>query len=220
MTVLRCKIIGLNPNGCFTWRRDGAESPRGVLPQELAPPGIAVGNDVRITLEHDGAGRKTVVACDVVECKSKTTMSGIIQRFSSEPTTVQPVAQNHLSFGQIRLTNIKNPRENAAAVGKFRPALLVSGDDHRWRVMGFTTKNQYDDGSPRVPIPDYAAIGLAGPGYFWGARLTRVDPADIGDYIGYADTSLLRTLLSLARADLLMGEIAAIRAALRSPSTA
>jgi hypothetical protein len=31
--------------------------------------------------------------------------------------------------------------------------------------------------------------------------LTRVDPDDIRDYIGDADVSLLRTLLSLARAD-------------------
>jgi hypothetical protein len=109
-----------------------------------------------------------------------------------------------------------NPLENATAVGKYRPALIVSGDDHRWRVMGFTTKSYYEDGSPRVPIPDYAVIGLPSPGYFWGTRLTRVDPADIGDYIGDADASLLRTLLGLARADLTMDEIAAIRAALRA----
>jgi hypothetical protein len=214
MAILRCKIIGQTPNGCFTWRRTDAEAPRGVLPQELTPPGTAVGSEVRITLEHDAVGRKIVVACDAVESDSNTELSGVIQRISHDPPQAPLVARSHLAFGQIRWTSIKNPLENASAVGKFRPALIVSGDDHRWRVMGFTTKNHYEDGSPRVPIPDYAAIGLPGPGYFWGARLTRVDPADIGDYIGDADASLLRTLLGVARADLAMDEIAAIRAAL------
>jgi hypothetical protein len=216
MAILRCKIIGLNPNGCFTWRRTDAEAPRGVLPQELTPPGIAVGSEVRITLEHDAVGRKTVIACDAVESESNTELSGIIQRVSREPIPAPLVARSHLAFGQIRWTSIMNPLENATAVGKYRPALIVSGDDHRWRVMGFTTKSYYEDGSPRVPIPDYAVIGLPSPGYFWGTRLTRVDPADIGDYIGDADASLLRTLLGLARADLTMDEIAAIRAALRA----
>jgi hypothetical protein len=50
--------------------------------------------------------------------------------------------------------------------------------------------------------------------------LTRVDPADIRDYIGDADASLLRTLLSLARADLTMDEIAVIRNAIRAASAA
>jgi len=211
MTILRCKIIGLNPNGCFTWRRTDAEAPRGVLPKELAPAGIAIGSEVRITLEHDAVGRKSVVACSVVKSDSDTVNSEVIQRVIGEPTQIPLVARSHLAFGQIRWTSIKNPLENAAATGKFRPALLVSGDDHRWRVMGFTTKDHFEDGSPRVPIPDYAAIGLPSLGYFWGARLTRVDPADIGDFIGDADASLLRTLLGLARADLTMDEIAAIR---------
>jgi hypothetical protein len=50
--------------------------------------------------------------------------------------------------------------------------------------------------------------------------LTRVDPADIRDYIGDADASLLRTLLSLARTDLTMDEIAVIRNAIRAASAA
>jgi hypothetical protein len=50
--------------------------------------------------------------------------------------------------------------------------------------------------------------------------LTRVDPDDIRDYIGDADVSLLRTLLSLARADLTMDEIAVIRNAIRAASAA
>jgi hypothetical protein len=50
--------------------------------------------------------------------------------------------------------------------------------------------------------------------------LTRVDPDDIRDYIGDADASLLRTLLSLARTDLTMDEIAVIRNAIRAASAA
>lgn|GEM_PF-2024315 len=216
MTILRCKIIGLNPNGCFTWRRADAEAPRGVLPQELAPAGIAIGSEVRITLEYDAVGRKSVVACSVVGSDSDVAKSEVIQRVVGEPTRIPLVARSHLAFGEIRWTKIKNPLENAAALGKFRPALLVSGDDHRWRVMGFTTKDHFEDGSPRVPIPDHAAIGLPSLGYFWGARLTRVDPADIGDFIGDADASLLGALLGLARADLTMDEIAAIRTVLNA----
>jgi hypothetical protein len=215
MASLNCVIIGRNPDGCFTWRHANAEQPRGVLPREVTPQGVTIGSEVCITLEHDAVGRKTVTACSPAKHESNVSQSGVILQTFGEPPSTPLVTRDHLAFGQVRWTDIRNPLENATAVGKERPALLISGDDHRWRVMGLTRKSHYKNGLSRMPIPDYVAVGLQRPGYLWGARLTRVDPADIGDYIGTADTGLLRAVLDIARADLTEGETATIHTALR-----
>lgn len=60
-----------------------------------------------------------------------------------------------------------------------------------------TTETSYADGTPRVPVPGWANIGLNGPGSLWGNKITRI-PAltDIGLHIGWADHDLIETVLA------------------------
>lgn len=210
----KCLITGSRPDGAFTWRRVDADFPRGHIPVELAPVGLCHGSEVWIHAEPDGAGRWQVISCSLAKLDTSSLDSLLIRTVASGDAGVT----THLAFGQIRWTNVKNPIEDARAIGKYRPALLVSPDGERWRVMGFTTKNHYEDGTARVAIPDYEALGLPAPGYIWGSRLTRVDIADIGYQIGKADRSLLIAVLNVARADLKMQEIADMRRAISEAS--
>lgn len=205
-----CLITGSRPDGSLTWHPSDAKQPRGILPIELVPDGAHVGSMVRITAERDVSGNWHVLECTLPP--TERNQSSLL--IHSETPSTQTSAHTHLAFGQIRSTNIRNPIENSLNTGKNRPALVISGNDRQWRVMGFTTKSHYEDGQPRTPIPNYSAIGLNGPGYFWGRRLTRVDTIDIGLYIGEADRALLASLLNLARADLFMDEIAQLRKAM------
>lgn len=205
-----CGISGTRPDGSLTWHAADARQPRGSLPIELVPEGVWVGSEVRITAERDASGNWKVLEC-AVPIPERELHSLLIA-----PRVQPPYTQTHahLALGQIRLTNVRNPIENSLNTGKNRPALLVSGNDKQWRIMGFTTKSHYEDGQSRTPIPNYIAIGLNGPGYFWGRRLTRVDTIDIGSYIGNADHELFASLLNLARSDLYMEEIAQVRQAM------
>jgi hypothetical protein len=64
--------------------------------------------------------------------------------------------------------------------------ILWRREGGHWWAMGLTTKPAYRDGRPRTPIPDPAALGLSGPGYLWGCRLTRISVIDVRAHIGWA----------------------------------
>jgi len=211
-----CLITGTRPDGNLTWHAVDAKEPRGALPLELVPAGVDKGSEVRITAERDASGNWSVVECTLPRAERPRNSFLITGDLQPLPTT----ANTHLSLGQIRWTNVRNPLENSTNTGKYRPALLVSGNYRQWRIMGFTTKSQYEDGQARTPIPNHLAIGLYDPGFFWGCRLTRVDTIDIGSYIGNADHALLTSLLKLARSDLYMEEIAQVRQAMSALATA
>jgi len=204
-----CEVIGVQADGTFTWRRQGAREPRGVLPTELAPFGIAIGDLVTIWAERDTDGRWLVVRCE--KPNDRTQERNVM---TPAPPTDKPLNIHYLKFGQIRWCNVRNPLENCEAIGKWRPSLLVSEEFTKWRIMGFTTKSVYESGHPRVEIPNYRVIGLDKTGYLWGHKLTRVDTTDIGDAIGEADIDLLKAVLAIARADLRMAELAQLRRAI------
>lgn len=103
--------------------------------------------------------------------------------------------------GEVVWVSIFNSLENRSAWGKFRPALLVKRDGGLWQTMGLTTNSTYRDGSSRVPIPNPTLVGLRGPGFLWGDRLTPVAAIDIGDHIGWADSALVEAVIALARLD-------------------
>jgi hypothetical protein len=205
-----CDIVGARPDSDLTWRRTDASEPRGTIPLELLPAGAAVGSRVVINVERDPSGQWTVLRCELASTEAPASKS----RIERIPSAVEPSSHEYLKFGQIRWCNVRNPIENLAAVGKWRPAMLASENGTRWRIMGFTTKSRFEDGAPRVAIPDFRAIGLPRTGYLWGHRLTRIDTSDIGIYIGQADSRLTRLILNVSRADLTMSEIAEFRRAL------
>lgn len=205
-----CDIVGVRPDGNLTWRRTDASEPRGTIHPELLPAGAAVCSRVVIHAERDPSGQWTVLRCELPSVEAPASKS----RIERLPSAVEPSNHGYLNFGQIRWCNVRNPIENVAAEGKWRPAMLVSENGTRWRIMGFTTKSRFEDGTPRVAIPDFHAIGLPKTGYLWGHRLTRIDTSDIGIYIGEADSQLTRLILNVSRADLTMSEIAEFRLAL------
>lgn len=101
--------------------------------------------------------------------------------------------------GEVVWINVLNAIENRFATGKERPAVLVRRDGGHWVTMGLTTRDKYLDGSPRQSIPNPRAVGLKGPGYLWGDRLTNVSAVDVGDHIGWVDEALAELIIRFAR---------------------
>lgn len=87
--------------------------------------------------------------------------------------------------GDVRLARVGNSLENPGATGKDRPVVVVEVTEHAVYVVGLTTQPTYKTtGEPRVGVPSWSAVGLRGPGYIWGSRLTRIDPDDLFRRIG------------------------------------
>lgn len=103
--------------------------------------------------------------------------------------------------GEVVWVRIFNSLESRSSTGKFRPAVLVSRDGGLWATIGLTTNSTYRDGTARVPIPNPALVGLSGPGFLWGDRLTPVAAIDVGDHIGWADTALVEAVIPLVALD-------------------
>ena len=204
-----CDIVGMRPDGDFTWRRTDASEPRGRIPIELLPAGAVVGSQVVVHAERDSSGRWNVLRCEFPPVPHSSR-----EVIVPSPSIDRPSNIHYLKFGQIRWCNVRNPLENCQASGKWRPALLVSEELTKWRIMGFTTNSVYESGLPRVEIPNHRVVGLDKPGYLWGHKLTRIDTSDIGDFIGEADVELLKAVLAIARADLRMPELATLRLAI------
>lgn len=100
---------------------------------------------------------------------------------------------------EVVTVKILNSLEDASSVGKPRPAVLIERIDGHWLTMGLTRQTRYKDGTPRTPIPDFRALGLDVPGYFWGWRLTAVSALDLGVHIGWADVPAIEAILRLLR---------------------
>lgn len=101
--------------------------------------------------------------------------------------------------GMVVLARVTNPLENPNCTGKIRPVVLVERVDGHWRVMGLTTKSRYQGGQSRVAVPCPSRVGLNGPGYLWGHRLTSVCNLDLERPIGWCDAALAGTVADLAR---------------------
>lgn len=119
-----------------------------------------------------------------------------------------------LQPGMVVLARVSNPFENPNSLGKVRPVVLVERLDGHWRTMGLTTRRTYNNGQPRVSVPNPYSVGLHGPSQLWGRHLTAVYVLDVGRQIGWVDASLAQALADLAhlpywlRRDLL--EVAAL----------
>ena len=97
--------------------------------------------------------------------------------------------------GDVHLACVRNKFENPAATGKDRPVVVIEVTDRGVLVVGLTTQPSYKStGEQRVGVPNWCAVGLLGPGFIWGSRLTRIDSADLYRKIGRADASLLKCI--------------------------
>lgn len=97
--------------------------------------------------------------------------------------------------GDVHLACVRNKFENPAATGKDRPVVVIEVTDRGVLVVGLTTQPSYKTtGEPRVGVPNWCAVGLLGPGFIWGSRLTRIDSADLYRKIGRADASLVKCI--------------------------
>lgn len=93
--------------------------------------------------------------------------------------------RNALALGDVVLCNVLNPRENAAATGKPRPAVWVAADPTTGMhfVAGLTSLARFGNGEARTPI-DYRAPGYYLQTYLWGGKLVRVTPESVLKRIG------------------------------------
>jgi hypothetical protein len=103
--------------------------------------------------------------------------------------------------GELTWASVRNPLENRASVGKDRPVVVVEREGGHYRTVGLTTRTQYRDGGARVAIPNPRRVGLSGPGFLWGNKLTNVSSMDLGDHIGWADPELAEAVIELAGLD-------------------
>lgn len=92
-----------------------------------------------------------------------------------------------------------NGLEDHGATGKPRPVVLVAREGGQWRIMGLTSKNRYQDGTPRVPVPNPRHVGLPGAGYLWGDHLHWISAIDLDAHIGWVDEALTETVIQQAR---------------------
>lgn len=104
-----------------------------------------------------------------------------------------------LQAGMVALASVSNPLENPNSRGKVRPVVLVERISGHWRVMGLTTRTRYNNGQPRVPVPNPGGVGLRGAGQLWGPRLTSVYALDIDRPIGWCDIALATAVADLAK---------------------
>lgn len=101
--------------------------------------------------------------------------------------------------GEVVTALVANPLENPLARGKTRPVVLVRRDGCRWFVMGLTTLPAYGSGAPRTQVPHPDVVGLRGPGFLWGERLTSISVIDIDRHIGWVDADLAATVIVQAK---------------------
>jgi len=103
--------------------------------------------------------------------------------------------------GDVVIVNLLNALENRCTSGKRRPAVLIRRENGHWATMGLTTNPRYQDGTPRVGIPEPQAVGLRGPGWLWGGRLANISVLDIGPRIGQVDAPMAEAIIALAQLD-------------------
>jgi hypothetical protein len=109
-----------------------------------------------------------------------------------------PYDDGTYQVGDVVIIRHFNSIEDPDARGKNRPAVLVHRGPRAWQVMGLTTSPAHLDGVARVPIPNPMILGLSGPGFLWGGRLTTIDQPDILRRVGRADETMVEAILGLA----------------------
>lgn len=133
--------------------------------------------------------------------------SAILRRETENIPTIEirETMKNHTYFdgqyqcGDIVLAGVMNPLQNPSTRGKFRPVVLVYREHGHWSVMGLTTLSAYADGAARTAVPDSTSVGLRGPGYLWGDRLTNVSVLDLDRRIGGVDSPLAEAIIESAK---------------------
>lgn len=103
--------------------------------------------------------------------------------------------------GDVVIVNLLNALENRSTSGKRRPAVLIRRENGHWATMGLTRNPRYQDGAPRIAIPDPQAVGLHGPGWLWGGRLANISVLDIETRIGQIDEAMAEAIIALAPLD-------------------
>jgi hypothetical protein len=73
--------------------------------------------------------------------------------------------------------------------------VIIQRDDGHVRGVGLTSKPTYRHGAPRVAIPNPTELGLHGPGYLWGNRVTLISVLDVERHIGWATETFLNVIL-------------------------
>jgi hypothetical protein len=96
--------------------------------------------------------------------------------------------------GEVVTAVVSNPLENPRATGKVRPAILIRREGSRWAIAGLTTRSRFRSGVERPAVPDWAEIGLRGPGFFWARKLTQIGVMDVRDHLGWVSASVASAL--------------------------
>ena len=99
--------------------------------------------------------------------------------------------------GDVVLANHFNGIENRRSAGKVRPVVLIDEVDGHWNAMGLTSKSHYLNGTSRIAVPSPREIGLNGPGFFWGKRLTRISKIDVLQPLGHVNAETARAIIRL-----------------------
>lgn len=120
------------------------------------------------------------------------------QQACQDPSDGRRYDDGSFRTGDIVVASVRNPFENPHSKGKNRPFVLVRRVDGHWCGMGLTSNPRYRTGAPRVAVPNPIAVGLRGPGFLWGDRLTGVSVFDIHGVFGVVDTALAEAVISLA----------------------
>lgn len=204
-----CRLTSQRDDGAFTWKRVDADSPKGHLAPELVPTGAVVGSLILIEATTS-MGHVEVHACHLIGPSGDVDESSTLSRNVAVEKYPPPIPDG-LESGQLRWAVVRNPLEDPDSSGKIRPVVLVSSDASSWRVMGLTTKQSYSTGGRRVPIRNWTAVGLSGPGFLWGNRLTRITIDSVKGFLGWSDDHLADSIIELASGDLTPNEVEDLR---------
>lgn len=204
--VWLCTLTSRREDGSFTWKRVDADQPKGVVPVELVPEGAIVGSVVRCTTSSVSGSLQTISCALVGETRDNQV---------AQVTTTEAQPEIVPRPGYLMWAKVLNPLENPDSTGKIRPVVLVSRVNSHWYVMGLTTKPTYESGAPRVRIPSHSSVGLPGPGFLWGQRLTRITAESVESFIGYADDALVEAIIDLAKAEMTPMQIDDLRSIAR-----
>ena len=112
---------------------------------------------------------------------------------------LNPYDDGRRGAGDVVTVNLLNALENRRTRGKRRPAVLIRRENGHWATMGLTTNSRYENGAPRIAIPNPQAVGLRGPGWLWGDRLTNISVLDIETRIGRVDEAMAEAIIALAQ---------------------
>lgn len=205
---LECEVTSFRDDGAVRWRRYGASEPSGWIPRDMVPSNVSTGSLVIIEFANHN-GRTSPVSCRLRDPVVDATLNALEQESSSNSSAPEPAS------GLLFRVNTFNLLENENAEGKIRPAVLVSRSGDGWRVMGLTTKSTYQSGEHRRAIPNPSAVGLPGPGFIWGGRLTRVTADSIHEFIGIANYQLVEEIIDIAHDDMSNNEIDDLRSITR-----